>query len=71
MKVSVDTKAIAGLMSAIADAAESWTDEKRDRFSAEWTALTKGGCEWVEFDGLIASPSQDMIAHARAYGVPV
>lgn len=71
MKIAVDTQSLADLMAKIANASDTWPEEKRGRFVSEWRRLVDDGCEWVTLNGMIATPSEDMIAHARAYGVPV
>lgn len=71
LSFTIDAVALGGVMTAIANAADTWPQEKRDRFRMEWDELVLNGCQYVDVDGLIAKPSHDLLSHARAYGVDV
>lgn len=65
--------AINDILMKISSAADGWPQARRDAFFAEWSALMDNGCEVAEVDinGLqvSAQPSDDLLRHARSYGV--
>lgn len=60
-------------LTALANAGECWTDEKRERFSREWQALEDAGaklCDHRITGGIVQVwPSDDFTRHMAAYGV--
>lgn len=77
-ELSVGIEAAYGLieaMTALADAAEDWPQEKRDKFMAEWESLMRNGCDLVDMtttdDTITANVSQDLLQHFAAYGIVV
>lgn len=60
-------------LTALADAADTWPQSKRDECNAEWRRMQAAGAETIDsqmIDGaLVVYPSPDFTAHLSKWGV--